>query len=314
MEPQRAVRWISRGLLAAASFTIASALALAQGAAPEPAAPATPPPTATQPAPAEAPAPPELVSEPPGAGSAGAFRAQEPAAPLTSDWLVRDLGASDLAITFFALVVAIFAWRVGAGMSGLRGAAQRHTDESRRILEAAETAAEAARRSAESAEQALGVLRENAERQLRAYVTVKQFVQAAAQNVQGSLIQVVWQNTGATPTKGFRYWAMLREFDATIPEDFEFTPPGLRDYAGGELGSSATVSSPPLFVAAQTIVQMREGGRRVLLLGQASYGDFGGPHAPRETRFCFEVVPSEESGPETPPFNFVYYPRHNHIT
>jgi hypothetical protein len=233
---------------------------------------------------------------------------------LTLDGLLRDIKITDLAITLFAFLVAIFTWRVGSVMSKLRGSAQRDVEDSRRILEASESAAEAARRSAESAEQCLGVLRETAERQLRAYVTVKQFVQTAAQNVQGSLIQVVWQNTGATPTKGFRYWAMLREFDGAIPDDFEFTPTGLKDYAGGEVGSSSTVSAPPLFVSAHTLSQMRDGRRKALLLGQANYADFGGHAARRETRFCVEVVPAEATGVAGAPFSFIYYPRYNHVT
>jgi hypothetical protein len=214
----------------------------------------------------------------------------------------------------FALLVTVFTWRVGSVMSRARGAAERQIEDSRRILEASESAAEAARRSAESAEQCLGVLRETAERQLRAYVTVKQFVQGPAENVQGSVIQVVWQNTGATPTKGFRYWATLREFDGAIPDDFEFTPAGLRDYAGGELGSSSSVSSPPLFVSAQTMSRMRDGSRKALLLGQANYADFGGHAARRETRFCVEVVPAEVTGASDAPFSFVYYPRYNYVT
>lgn len=230
------------------------------------------------------------------------------------DGLLRDIKVTDLAITFFALLIAIFTWRVGSVTSGLRGSTERQVEDSRRILEAGESAAEAARRSAESAEQCLGVLRETAERQLRAYVTVKQFVQTPAQNVQGSLIQVVWQNTGATPTKGFRYWAMLREFNGAIPDDFDFTPTGLKDYAGGELGSSSTVSAPPLFVSAQTMSQMQDGSRKVLLLGQANYADFGGHAARRETRFCVEVVPAEATGVAGAPFSFIYYPRYNYVT
>jgi hypothetical protein len=184
----------------------------------------------------------------------------------------------------------------------------------RKMIAASESAAEAARRSAETAEQTLGILRDTAERQLRAYVTVKQFVQTP-QRDRGCLLQVVWQNSGVTPTKGFRYWAMLREFDDTIPDDFEFTPAGLKDFAGGELGSAASISSPPLLVTTQTMARMRDAGRKVLLLGQAGYADIGGHHARRETRFCVEVVLANGSnGDEGLPFAFVYYPRHNYIT
>jgi hypothetical protein len=254
------------------------------------------------------------VTEPPGAAPQTSGLPPQPTDPFTLDALLRDVKITDLAIALFALVVALFTWRAGTVSSRLRRSTEHQIEETRRVLEASESAAEAARRSAESAEQCLGVLRDTAERQLRAYVTVKQFIQNPAENVQGSLIQVVWQNTGATPTKGFRYWAMLREFDAAIPDDFDFTPPGLKDYAGGELGSSSTVSSPPLFASAQTISRMQDGTRKLLLLGQANYADFGGHAARRETRFCVEVVPAEVTGTAGAPFSFVYYPRHNYVT
>jgi hypothetical protein len=275
--------------------------------------PAASPPPSAEPAPQNLP----LVTEPP-TPEADSDRAP-PA--LRSVWegvtlqrLMQDVKITDLAIALFALVIALFAWTIFS-TTRKRPDADGLTDEARRIIEASESAAEAARRSAETAEQTLGLMRETAERQLRAYVTIKQFVQTPARDGRGWLLQVVWQNSGATPTKGFRYWAMLRDFDDTIPDDFEFTPGGIKDYAGGELGANGSVSSPPLLLPSQTIARMRDGTRKVLLLGQASYADFGGHHARRETRFCMEVVLSGDgSGEESAPFSFVYYPRHNYIT
>jgi len=259
-----------------------------------------------------------LVTEPP---SASTDSDQSPPPALRSVWegvtlqrLMQDVKITDLAIALFALAIALFTWAI---FSSLRKQpnADGLTDEGRRIIEASEHAAEAARRSAETAEQALGLMRETAERQLRAYVTIKQFVQTPARDGRGWLLQVMWQNAGATPTKGFRYWAMLRDFDDTIPDDFEFTPGGIKDYAGGELGANGSVSSPPLLLPAQSIARMRDGSRKVLLLGQAAYADFGGHHARRETRFCMEVVlAGDATGEEAAPFSFVYYPRHNYMT
>ena len=61
--------------------------------------------------------------------------------------------------------------------------------------------------------------------QLRPYVTVKEFLQGPVKDdkqfLHGWVFQVVWQNTGATPTRGFRYWAALRQFDQEIPADFD---------------------------------------------------------------------------------------------
>lgn len=312
-----------RRLLAALIFCAISVDSAVYAQSPTPPADTTQkdaaPPPSPPPAPAGEPAPQNLplVAEPP---VPPADSDQAPPA-LRSVWegvtiqrLLQDVKITDLAIALFALAIAFFAWTVSS-ISRLRADPDGHTEESRRIIESSENAAEAARRSAETAEQALGLMRETAERQLRAYVTIRQFAQSPAKEARGWLIQIVWQNAGATPTKGFRYWAMLREFDEVIPDDFEFTPGGLKDYAGGELGANGTVSSPPLLLPSQTIARMRDGSRKVLLLGQAGYADFGGHHARRETRFCMEVVLSGDgSGEESAPFSFVYYPRHNYIT
>jgi hypothetical protein len=217
----------------------------------------------------------------------------------------------------FAAVVALFAARFGSVTSALRAASRRHAEETHRLTGAAEKAAESARRSAEAAEKLLATMRDTAERQLRAYVTVRQFMQTPMKDErqgQGWLIQVAWQNTGATPTKGFRYWAMLREFERTIPDDFVFTPTGLKDFAGGELGSNSSVNTPPLFVSPQLSAAIKAGTRKVLLLGQADYGDCLDDSAKRETRFCVELLLVGDPGGPNPPYTFAYHPKHNHIT
>ena len=234
------------------------------------------------------------------------------------DTLLRDLRISDLLIALFALAVAFFAFRTSSSVAKLRAAAQRQAEDNQRAIEASAKAADAAQRSAGVAEQTLASVRETAERQSRAYVTVRQFLQAPVkddrQNVHGWLLQVAWQNTGATPTKGFRYWATLREFDRAVPDDFEFTPAGLKDYAGGELGSNGTVNSPPLFVSQQQIATIQDGSRKILLLGQADYQDMV-RDAKHETRFCVElVVVNDPGGANGSPFSFSYHAKYNSIT
>jgi hypothetical protein len=302
--------------------------------APDPAAPKPP---STAPAQPETPAkektpaatetpPRALQSEPPSVVETRPMVVQTtPASPgspleqLTPERLLEDVKITDIALVFFALLVALFAFRVGSAVKRV-GAAAAHgpTEDSRRAIEAAERAAEAARRSAEAAEHTLATMRDPAERQLRAYVTVRQFMQVPAQDersVSGWYLQVAWQNSGATPTQGFRYWAMLREFDAAIAEDFEFTPAGLKDFAGGELGPGATINSPPLYLSPDLIDAIRNGSRKVLLLGQADYSDVLGNNTKRETRFCVELVLMKDpSGAEGVPFSFIYYPKHNYIT
>ncbi|HYH42950.1 MAG TPA: hypothetical protein VD867_13305, partial [Burkholderiales bacterium] len=234
------------------------------------------------------------------------------------DGIMQEVRATDLVLLFFALIVAFFAMRTASATTKLRGLLRRQAEDNHRAVEASAQASDAARRSADAAEQTLSALRETSERQLRAYVTVRQFLQAPVkddrQNVHGWLLQVAWQNTGATPTKGFRYWAMLREFEKTVPEDFEFTPAGLKDFAGGELGSNGTVNSPPLFVSQQLIARIQDGSRKVLLLGQADYEDMlrDAKHA---TKFCVELVlVNDPGGANGSPFSFSYYPKHNSVT
>jgi len=270
------------------------------------------------PPPEPQPLPPALVTEPPGAA--------EPAAPgvrpaprwMSLETALEDVRITDLVIALFALMVAIFAFRTSSSSARMRTIAQGQAEHHRRAVEASEKAADSAERSAHAAEQALASLRDTAERQLRPYVTVRQFLQAPVkddrQNVHGWLLQVAWQNTGATPTKGFRYWAMLREFEGPIPDDFEFTPAGLKDFAGGELGANGSVNSPPLFVTQQQIARIQDGSRKALLLGQADYGDMAGT-VKRETRFCVELVlVNDPSGANGSPFSFSYHPRYNAVT
>jgi len=268
--------------------------------------------------------PPPAVAEPSSVIEARPIATTQSAPPsvlqqFTVERLLDDVKITDVAIAFFALVVALFALRVGSAVKRVGRAVQGQHEDSRRAIEAAERAAESARRSAEAAEQTLTTMRDPAERQLRAYVTVKQFLQAPAkddrENIRGWFLQVAWQNSGATPTQSFRYWAMLREFDGAVPDDFEFTPQGLKDFAGGELSSGATINSPPLYVSPELIEAIQSAGRKVLLLGQADYTDVLGNNVKRETRFCVEVVLLKDpSGAEGLPFSFIYHPQHNYVT
>jgi hypothetical protein len=231
---------------------------------------------------------------------------------------MQDVRVTDLAIALFALLVALFAFRTSTTTRRLRATMQRHAEDNHRAVQASAQASDAARRSADAAERTLASVRETSERQLRAYVTVRQFLQAPVkddrQSIHGWLLQVAWQNTGATPTRGFRYWAMLREFERAVPDDFEFTPAGLKDFAGGELGSNGTVNSPPLFVSQQLIARIQDGSRKVLLLGQADYHDMI-RDVKHETRFCVElVVVNDPGGANGSPFSFSYHPLYNTVT
>jgi hypothetical protein len=233
--------------------------------------------------------------------------------------LMRDMTLTDILIALFTLFVAIFAWRVSRGASAAASPSQDLLDANRRAIEASERAAEAAKRSAEAAERSATVLQDTAARQLRPYVTVKEFLQGPVKDennfLHGWVFQVVWQNSGATPTRGFRYWAALRQFDHEIPKDFDFAPPVMADFAGGELGSHSTVTSGTLFVPQTDVVLIQAGSRKAVLYGKAEYQDVLGGDAKRETRFAVEVIlVADPGGANGTPFSFSYYPKHNLIT
>jgi hypothetical protein len=288
-----------------------------------PKAPDPSPPAATSTAPAAAspvPAPAPVAAAPAlpdkvetAASPTKSIVTPDPAGRLLSPTL------TDIVIALFALVVALFAWRLSAATARLAASTNAQMDANRRSVEASERSSDAARRSAEAAERSASVLQDTAARQLRPYVTVKEFLQGPVKDekqfLHGWVFQVVWQNTGTTPTRGFRYWAALRQFDHEIPADFDFAAPMTADFAGGELGSNASVTSGTLFVAQQDVAQMQAGTRKAVVYGKAEYHDVVGQDVKRETRFCVEVVlVSDPGGANATPFSFSYFPRHNAVS
>ena len=295
---------------------------------PAPAAPTTTTTTTPPAAPDAAAAKPETTPPPPPPAASAPLSPAPPAkAPVvstaTDTATVREPATlvdffrptvTDAVMAVFALILLLFAWRLTATTRELVSNATAQSDVNRRAIEASERAAEAARRSAEAAEKSVAVVQDTTARQLRAYVTVKEFLQGPVkddkQHLHGWVFQVVWQNTGVTPTKGFRYWAALRQFENGIPADFDFAPPMSSDFAGGELGSASTVTSGTLFVPQQDVAQIQSGARKAVLYGKADYQDV--LDQKRETTFAVElVIVSDPGGANATPFTFSYHPRHN---
>ncbi|MDB5864436.1 MAG: hypothetical protein JWO70_2242 [Betaproteobacteria bacterium] len=303
---------------AAAAATAAPAAATPPAEAATHALSAAPAPTAPPPA-AAPPADKPVALPPPASPAPSAVPPAKTSQPDAVADALRGLKLTDVLIALFTLFVAIFAWRLSAATRRAASTAQSHADANRRAIEASERAAEAAKRSAEAAEKSAQVLQDTAARQLRPYVTVKEFLQGPVKDeksfLHGWVFQVVWQNSGATPTRGFRYWAALRQFDHEIPGDFDFAPPVMADFAGGELGSHSTVTSGTLFVAQADVLHLQTGTRKAVLYGKAEYNDVLGTDAKRETRFAVEVIiVADPSGANGTPFSFSYFPRHNAIS
>ena len=289
---------------------------------------AAPTPTAaapTPPAPAAAPlAPSQATPAAPSSPASAPVSTPLSAASQTTQTdpfaqMLAGVKLTDFLIALFTLFVALFAWRLTAASARAASVSQAQLDANRRAIEASERAAEAAKRSAEAAEKSAGVVQDTAARQLRPYVTVKEFLQGPVKDdksfLHGWVFQVVWQNSGSTPTRGFRYWAALRQFDQEIPADFDFAPPMMADFAGGELGASSTVTSGTLFVPQQDVTHLQGATRKAVLYGKAEYYDVLGTDTRRETRFAVEVILVADPGGATgTPFSFSYFPRHNSIT
>jgi hypothetical protein len=303
-----------------AAATAVTAVPAAAAATSEPAAVATPTPVPASPAAATPPPADKPVALPPAASPAPSTATPVQAAqPDAFAQALQSIKLTDVLIALFTLFVAIFAWRLSAAASRTASTAQGHADANRRAIEASERAAEAAKRSAEAAEKSAAVLQDTAARQLRPYVTVKEFLQGPVKDdknfLHGWVLQVVWQNSGATPTRGFRYWAALRQFDHEIPADFDFAPPVMADFAGGELGSNSTVTSGTLFVAQPDVLHLQSGTRKAVLYGKAEYNDVLGTDAKRETRFAVEVIlVADPAGASGTPFSFSYCPHHDAIS
>ncbi|MES2564955.1 MAG: hypothetical protein V4637_19855 [Pseudomonadota bacterium] len=239
----------------------------------------------------------------------------------TSDFygLLLQPSLTDIVVALFTLVVALFAWRLSAVTTRFAVTTKDQLDANRRMVEASERASDAAKRSADAAEKSAFLMQDTAARQLRPYVSVKEFLQGPVKDEKGLLhgwvFQVVWQNTGTTPTRGFRYWAALRQFEREVPADFDFAPPALADFAGGELGHNASVTSGTLFIGQQDVTQMQAGTRKAVLYGKAEYTDVLGQDTRHETRFSVDVLlAGDASGANITPFSFSYHPRHNSVT
>ena len=294
-----------------------SPAAAARPEAPAPSAPLRPEPPREEPATGAAP-----LIEPPSAAPQPAPSATQPS-PATTQEKQRagffDIRITDVVMGLFAAMLVLLMFKLWRATSGLWAAAQAQLGDNRSAILAGERVAEAAARSAEAALEAVTAMRESADRKTRAYVTAKQFLQGPSrddkQKLLGWLFQVVWENSGATPTTGFRYRATIRTFENRIPADFDYAPPTATSFAGGELGSGSSTASGTVFLAQKEIASMKNGTRKAILYGEAQYSDVFEQAATRNTRFCVElVVIGEANGAHPTPFTFVYHPKNNFLS
>jgi hypothetical protein len=202
-------------------------------------------------------------------------------------WITADAGGF---FTFWLVIVggiqaALFLWQL---------------DLIRKSLSDAKDAAKAAGDSAKAAADAVTLSRQTAERELRAYIYLKNIgtklergpsTMGAYQEVQGVIsgliLTPVWANSGNTPARRILSGANIKTFDAKIPDDFDFSdsnPP-----RRGVLAPNSEMFAQVGKIAQSALASVARKESNILIWGWLDYDDvFPGTERHR-TEFCFRV-------------------------
>jgi hypothetical protein len=230
-------------------------------------------------------------------------------------WLIHD------AAGFFTLCLVI----VGSGQAGLfiwqlrvmRG----QLSLMREGLADAKEAADAAKLSAEVADKSLKLSRETTERQSRAYVSLKEFrkspmVDTTSGQLVGWELSLIWQNTGATPTRDMLTHVSIRFEAGELPEAFRFPDMWIigrqQIYAPVHLAPNGVFIDGIAQFSVEQLQEVRKGNKTLYLYGWADYNDvvLGTPR--RRTEFCTRVLlPGDPSFSREANISFDIYWKHN---
>jgi len=182
--------------------------------------------------------------------------------------------ARGLAIATGGLVIAVIGlWYTAA-------------QQSRQLKQALETA----QRSASAAELTVKTMEATAERQQRAYVFVKQIDADAKPHANGQIrhvLRIVWENTGATPTRHMAMSVNWGQFQPDIPADFHF-PDGKQEPS--VLGPRQTVETWLTDIANDTLVNAAQSSHKLYVWGWVEYNDVFANTQRHRTEFCFRVM------------------------
>jgi hypothetical protein len=192
----------------------------------------------------------------------------------------------------------------------------------RKSLGDTKTAADAAKISADAAKDSLTLARENALRQLRAYVSFKQFEVRPQYAVNGRDI-IRWnivprfKNGGATPANDIAIRISFGTMEEDMPADFEFPDvdaPGTPSKASVGPGTEFDGSAVPKMDHGLVLV-IAMGQDRAYIWGHVDYSDVF-PETPRRTtRFAAEItVHGDPIGDEPDKLRFRMLDRHNDAT
>jgi hypothetical protein len=164
--------------------------------------------------------------------------------------------------------------------------------QSRQLKQALETA----RRSADAAEFTVKTMETTAERQQRAYVFVKHVDADAKPQANGQIRQVlriVWENTGATPTRHMAMSVNWGQFQPDIPTDFHF-PDGKQEPS--VLGPRQTVDTWLTDIPNDTLVNAAQSSHKLYVWGWVEYNDVFANTPRHRTEFCFRLLVHGEPG------------------
>lgn len=193
----------------------------------------------------------------------------------------------------------------------------------RRSLADTQEAAGAAKLSAEIANKTLRLSKETAERQLRAYVSIKELGKNAVSDnntktIIGWSFHIVWQNTGATPTRDMLTHTSIRFEESGIPEGYRF--PDMWIIRKEQVYPPVTLSPNSTFaedIGMFSIDQLREvinGKKTLYFYGWADYNDVFSDSERHRTEFCAQVLfPGDPSYVSDGNIGFYIYRKHNGV-
>lgn len=142
-----------------------------------------------------------------------------------------------------------------------------------------------------------------AERQLRAYVSVKEIkmegyrfasvIGVGGTEILGQIhnyrISVVVENVGATPTRfglGNINWELR---DDELPDDFQFPDGGIVEFAA--IGARGTFNTPDFFMTFSNIEKVIAKQKKLYVWGWIDYNDVFEDTPRHRTEYCFDIRP-----------------------
>lgn len=147
--------------------------------------------------------------------------------------------------------------------------------------------------------QTIHVMKDTAERQLRAYVSLKEFGASPMVDIQTNALiawelRLTWQNTGATPTRDMLSHVSVRFEPDEIPDDFRFPDLWIigrkQVYVPVHLAPNGVfIDSISQFSLAQ-LQEVKSGQKTLYVYGWADYSDVFSDTRRRRTEFCARVV------------------------